>query len=298
MWPGVQHVINNLLLEILLRVMLLGVVCICQLKAHPYMRPITEAELLNEYRRPRHDSYVPAWATVLIIVFVPLLFICIPFILTKNYVDITQALLAWTLALTINAVITESVKLIVGRPRPDFFYRCFPNGKMTTDLRCTGNTYDVMDGRKSFPSGHSSFSFCSLGFLSLWLCGKLGVMSRHRGKSCEMLVCLTPLLVAGVVSLSRYCDNHHHWEDVLVGSLLGLTTSYFCYHQYYPPLDSEWSGEPYAVMIDHDFFNTNYDTDYFNTSYQSECCTRDLKNVRRMLDLCNKNTLEDNKKII
>lgn len=261
----IQNSNPNTLTEICVRIILLLIVCIIHANLHPHVQYLTEAQLLQDYRRPRIDSITPPWVMLFLVLCVPVVTFVIPYFQTRNSADTIQALLAWSLACAITAFLTETGKLIVGRPRPDFFYRCFPNEKVTKDLRCTGNLKDVIEGRKSFPSGHSSFSFCSLGFVSVWLCGKLGVLSRSRGHGVRIVACLAPLVTAAMVAISRCCDHHHHWEDVLAGSIIGYTSSHFCYRQYYHPLDSEESGMPYL-----------YKQMWFDSTSDLECCTKDL----------------------
>ena len=43
----------------------------------------------------------------------------------KDMVDLTAASLVVTLAMPLNGVVTDILKLIVGRPRPDFAFRCW-----------------------------------------------------------------------------------------------------------------------------------------------------------------------------
>lgn len=249
MWPYAanpsEHNISHLVGEIVVRVVLVVVVCTMAFTVHPRIRYIAHDQLLTDYKRPRRQSYIPLWFMVCLIIFIPLIIFALPWLLTRNYVDTTQAILAWTLALSITAMITEVIKLSVGRPRPDFFYRCFPNGKITKDLHCLGDVREIMEGRKSFPSGHSSFAFASLGFLSIWIYGKLKL--NWRGIVARLFCCVPPILTATIIAGSRVYDNHHHWEDVLVGSVIGSFSSYFCYSYYYNAVDSELAGTPYPL---------------------------------------------------
>ncbi|CAK8675588.1 unnamed protein product [Clavelina lepadiformis] len=170
--------------------------------------------------------------------------------------DIFPALLCSSFAIILNGNITNCIKLMVGRPRPDFFFRCFPNGEppsdqpSTFDLKCTGDVDLIIEGRKSFPSGHSSFSFVSLGFCALYMAGKLQCFNSYgRERSWRFCVCLTPLIVALIIAIGRTCDYRHHWQDVVVGSILGFSISYIVYRQYYPPLDSDNCYQPYSKQL-------------------------------------------------
>ncbi|XP_061382465.1 phospholipid phosphatase 5-like [Danaus plexippus] len=227
----IELVVPNLLRELSIRTTLLLVLIVLHVKYQPEAIYITDVEMLNEYRKPRRDSYVPPWATVLLIIFIPLIILSLPAILVRN-TETFQPLLGWTLALLLNGIVTEALKLFVCRPRPDFFYRCYPTGVVSSELQ-SDDIQDIIEGRKSFPSGHSSFAFCSLGFLSLWLRKILCATSDNSVRI--NILCVTPLLVAFVIGVSRLCDNHHHWQDVLAGCIIGALISYICYTMYSTP---------------------------------------------------------------
>ncbi|CAK1588634.1 unnamed protein product [Parnassius mnemosyne] len=232
----------NLYKEISVRAILVFVLCVLYQKFQPRKHYITEAELLNlNYRHPRKESRVTLQSVIVLIICIPLIIITSDSLL-RNYVETFQGLLGWNLAILTNAVITEAIKITVCRPRPDFFYRCFSNGVLTADLICTGEESDVIDGRKSFPSGHSSFAFCSLGFISIWLYGKLRLI---QSRGIVFIMCTLPLIIAAFISITRVYDNRHHWQDVVGGSLLGFFISYASYMHYHhpPPLRARNSSE-------------------------------------------------------
>ncbi|PSR91126.1 Lipid phosphate phosphatase [Actinidia chinensis var. chinensis] len=220
----------------------------------PFHRFVGE-EMLTDLKYPMKGNTVPFWAVPVIAILVPLVVILVYYFIRWDVYDFHQAILGLLFSVLITGVITDAIKDAVGRPRPDFFWRCFPNGKgvfnnVTTNVVCTGKKSDIMEGHKSFPSGHTSWSFAGLGFLSWYLSGKIRAFDR-RGHVSKLCIILLPLLVAALVGVSRVDDYWHHWQDVFAGGFLGLTVASFCYLQFFPPpydIDG-WAPHSYFQML-------------------------------------------------
>ncbi|KAI9691094.1 MAG: hypothetical protein M1822_008714 [Bathelium mastoideum] len=121
---------------------------------------------------------------------------------------------------------------------------------VTVDVCTEMNHHTLHDGWRSFPSGHSSFSFSGLGYLSLFLAGQLHVFRPHTDLMRIMLTA-APLIGAFLVAASRVEDYRHDKYDVTAGSLLGLLIAFLVYRRYYPSLKSSSCGTPYPNITEH-----------------------------------------------
>ncbi|KAG6030824.1 hypothetical protein E4U41_007752 [Claviceps citrina] len=161
--------------------------------------------------------------------------------------------LPFAISLVLTSFLTDVVKNAVGRPRPDLLDRCHPAKATQQDVLVnievceTGDSHKLQDGWRSFPSGHSSFSFAGLGFLALYMAGQLRVFHHPAGGRDlgRALLCLSPVLGATLVAISRCEDYRHDVYDVCVGSVLGMSVSYWSYRRHWPRLSSAWCHEPY-----------------------------------------------------
>uniref|UniRef100_A0A0D6QTI8 Phosphatidic acid phosphatase type 2/haloperoxidase domain-containing protein n=1 Tax=Araucaria cunninghamii TaxID=56994 RepID=A0A0D6QTI8_ARACU len=235
-----------------LMVVLLLVIEVVLNAIHPFYRFVGK-DMMTDLRYPMKSNTVPIWSVPIYAMLLPILVFVIFNIRKKDVNDLHHAILGLLFSIFITAVITDSIKDAVGRPRPDFFWRCFPDGKevydpVTTDVICHGDSGVIREGHKSFPSGHTSWSFAGLGYLSMYLAGKIQIFDR-RGHAAKLCIVFLPLLAAALVGVSRVDDYWHHWQDVFAGGLIGLVIATLCYRQFFPaPYDSTAGIGPYAYF--------------------------------------------------
>lgn len=221
------------------------------------------ADMMSDLKYPMKDNTVPVWAVPIYAVLLPIVIFIFYYLRRKDVYDLHHSILGLLFSILITAVMTDAIKNAVGRPRPDFFWRCFPDGRDFYDrwgnVICHGKESDIKEGHKSFPSGHTSWSFAGLGFLAMYLAGKIKPFDR-RGHIAKLCIIFLPLLVASLVGVSRVDDYWHHWQDVFAGALIGLVVAMFCYLQFFPPPYHSQGCTPYAFSRAVEEFTSNSQT--------------------------------------
>ncbi|KAI9681264.1 MAG: hypothetical protein M1817_002546 [Caeruleum heppii] len=108
--------------------------------------------------------------------------------------ELNTGLLGLALSLALSVLVTDGMKNLLGKPRPDMISRCQPDlekinehivgglGRavegaplLVSAAICRRKDGELDDGFRSFPSGHASLSFAGLIYLSLFLCSKFAV---------------------------------------------------------------------------------------------------------------------------
>ena len=206
------------------------------------------------------DQTISETFLVLSCMIMPLV-ICIlaAIVLKSRPSDFHASVCAFAFAVGTTTFLTNWVKYYDGYLRPNFYEYC---GFDEDSLECEE---DKSEPHKSFPSGHSSLSFCGMTFLALFFYGKAGMHRAVGGNSVgseqydegtllkkRMLSFLSglPLLWAIFVAASRVHDNYHHPADVVGGSILGLVCAWFSYHLWYPSLGSNVVGLPLQTVYE------------------------------------------------
>jgi len=176
-----------------------------------------------------------------------------------------QALIGVVFAISISTLFSHIIKVFVGRYRPDFMSVCNvdfdkvqeqydtydissgigfgPRNLFDTSI-CKTSKEELIEERKSFPSGHSSFAFSVMSYLSFYIAGQIHLMDK-KSYIWKYFVVSVPYMIAIMVALSRVFDYRHHWQDVTIGSIIGLFFGIVTYYYYYPSLCSSTCDIPY-----------------------------------------------------
>ncbi|KAK6302812.1 hypothetical protein J4Q44_G00271670 [Coregonus suidteri] len=125
---------------------------------------------------------------------------------------------------------TDIAKVSVGRMRPHFLDVCKPDWSTIncslgyiTDYQCNGHESKVQEARKSFFSGHASFSMYTMLYLVFYLQSRF---TWHGARLLRPLTQFTLIMMSFYTGLSRVSDHKHHPTDVLGGFAQGALVAY------------------------------------------------------------------------
>jgi diacylglycerol diphosphate phosphatase/phosphatidate phosphatase len=212
----------------------------------PYQQTASGDEILDfELNHPLVDPpTIPSKLLVYTGLWLPLAIVFFACWKSPHRQDLQAGLSGLLTAIGVSEACTTLLKLYVSRRRPNFYALC---GWSSKQLKCTGPYLSQVEAQLSFPSGHSSLSFCAMTFLVLLFLGKLGLRRNEYSVSRRFLAfcsCVIPWGWAALVGASRIVDWWHHPSDVIAGTMLGSLVAVISYHCVYPPVTSTNAGVP------------------------------------------------------
>lgn len=204
---------------------------------------LTELLLDNQYVQ-KDEQIVTTPLLVALCVVVPLGSLAIVSWFDMKPSDVASFLRGFLMTFGCVLLTTNLIKLYVGYFRPYFYEECDFDRKTGECLKRS------TEGRKSFPSGHASSSFCAMLFTSLFLLGKVAQMPSKtlntplgavKCTNALILLALSPVMLAFWIAASRVRENDHHPADVVTGACIGSAWAVLWYVRYFTAL---WEDRP------------------------------------------------------
>ena len=202
----------------------------------PYKRPFSLIDLSISYPlipesvTPIDAVFVVAIAPAAIIAIVVLVFVPGPAFVRANnrsqvlrlkFWELERGVAGLAMSIAITFFVVQGIKNLVGKPRPNLLARCDPDldniashvvGGMGRDISvrwtlvtssiCRQQDQMVLnDGFRSFPSGHSSFAWAGLLYLTFFLCSKFAI-------AVPFLEDRSQASIAGITATDGDSDTH------------------------------------------------------------------------------------------
>jgi membrane-associated phospholipid phosphatase len=144
------------------------------------------------------------------------------------------------------AITTDILKMVVSRPRPQFYFIC--NYAGYADAVNSGNytdyfnnvmvgnigSYDkclnqnaIDEATVSWPSGHSSMSFAGMTVIVMIVRTMFNIKNVF---SVVGMITFGPYIVSSWIATSRVLDNKHHEDDIMAGAVIGVVCTLISFH--------------------------------------------------------------------
>ncbi|KIY49976.1 lipid phosphate phosphatase 1 [Fistulina hepatica ATCC 64428] len=226
---------------------------------------------------PKKHNQIGGWVNFILATIIPLFFILALGTYRKSLIDIHHGSIALLATRGLAALVTVCLKHSVGRLRPDFLARC----KWDKNLEeCIGKADSILEGRKSFPSGHASTAFAGMTFLALFLAGQMSAWrfdapvkpgAVRSSRMVRLSLTFFPLAFATYVAITRLEDHRHHEEDIIVGSLIGILSACIFYILYWTsPFDLRDTTQPRLLYTNRGDVQLTRNTEFELTSQDVE----------------------------